>query len=79
MLSGRDDVDRWTDQKTWDDVLANVRIVLSTYQVLLDALTHGFVKMSKLALLIFDEGSDDTSVLVAPKLTLTSTSYVLPR
>jgi len=37
--------------------LNNVRIVVSTHQVLLEALTHGFVKLSKLALLIFDEGS----------------------
>ncbi|KAJ4356123.1 Dicer-like protein 2 [Didymosphaeria variabile] len=55
LLTGNDDVDHWTDQTTWDAVLANVRIVLSTHMILLDALTHGFVKMSKLALLIFDE------------------------
>ncbi|KAF2262376.1 P-loop containing nucleoside triphosphate hydrolase protein [Lojkania enalia] len=54
-LSGNDDVDRWTDQNTWDTVLKNVRVVLSTHQVLLDALTHAFVKMSRLALIIFDE------------------------
>jgi ERCC4-related helicase len=56
VLSGKDNVDHWTDQTTWDAVLKNVRIVLSTHQVLLDALTHGFVKMRKLALIIFDEG-----------------------
>jgi ERCC4-related helicase len=56
VLSGNDGVDRWTDQKIWDRVLNHVRIVLSTHQVLLDALSHGFVKMSKIALLIFDEG-----------------------
>jgi hypothetical protein len=55
-ISGKDNVDHWTDQSTWDAVLENVRIVLSTHQVLLDALTHGFVKMGKLALIIFDEG-----------------------
>jgi ERCC4-related helicase len=56
LLTGNDGIDHWTDQGTWDAVLDNVRIVLSTHQVLYDALTHGFVKMSKLALLIFDEG-----------------------
>jgi ERCC4-related helicase len=56
VISGKDNVDHWTDQSTWDAVLENVRIVLSTHQVLLDALTHGFVKMGKLALIIFDEG-----------------------
>ena len=56
LLSGKDDVDKWTDQSTWDAVLQNVRVVVSTHAVLLDALTHGFVVMRKLALLIFDEG-----------------------
>jgi hypothetical protein len=56
LLSGKDNVDHWTEQATWDAVLLNVRIVLSTHQVLLDALTHAFVKMNRLALLIFDEG-----------------------
>ena len=55
VLLGKDGVGHWTDQSTWDTVLHNVRIVLSTHQVLLDALTHGFVTVSKLALLIFDE------------------------
>ena len=56
LLSGKDNVDHWTDQATWDSVLHNVRIVLSTHQVLYDAMSHGVVKMRKLALLIFDEG-----------------------
>ena len=36
-------------------MLKNARIVLSTHQVLLDALSHGFVGMQRLALLVFDE------------------------
>jgi ERCC4-related helicase len=56
LLSGKDNVDHWTEQLVWDVVLNNVKIVLSTHQVLLDALTHAFVKMDRLALLIFDEG-----------------------
>ncbi|USP80964.1 hypothetical protein yc1106_08238 [Curvularia clavata] len=55
LLCGRDDVELWTTQNTWDRVLRNVRIVLSTHQILLDALSHGFVRLSRLALLIFDE------------------------
>ncbi|KAB2572547.1 Dicer-like protein 2 [Lasiodiplodia theobromae] len=55
FLSGNDNVDRWTDQNIWDAVLRNVRIVVSTPAVLLDALTHAFVKLPRLALLIFDE------------------------
>ncbi|KZM18689.1 hypothetical protein ST47_g10058 [Ascochyta rabiei] len=55
VLSGQDDVDHWTEQGVWDAVLQNVRIVLSTHQVLYDALAHAFVRMHDLALLIFDE------------------------
>ncbi|KAL9044784.1 MAG: hypothetical protein Q9214_002103 [Letrouitia sp. 1 TL-2023] len=40
LLVGADGVDRWTNQWTWDQVLNGVRIVTSTYQVLLDALVH---------------------------------------
>ena len=57
LISGKDGVDHWTEQSVWDAVLRNIRIVISTHQVLLDALTHGFVTMRSLALLIFDEGS----------------------
>ena len=56
FLSGADGVDRWTDQSLWDGVLSNVKIVVSTYQILMDALTHAFVKMESLAFIIFDEG-----------------------
>ena len=54
-LTGNDGVDRWSDQKTWDAALQNVRIIISTYSVLNDALNNGFLRMDKLALLIFDE------------------------
>lgn len=36
--------------------MKGVQIVVSTHAVLADALSHGFVKIWKLALLIFDEG-----------------------
>jgi len=44
----------------WDAILKNVRIVVSTYQILLNALDHGFVWMQSLALVVFDEGNPDT-------------------
>lgn len=50
-------MERWTDQSTWNEALLNQRIIISTEAVLLDALAHAFVKMSKIALLIFDEGT----------------------
>lgn len=55
-LTGNDGVDKWTEQRLWDAVLSNVRVVVGTPKVLEDALTHGFVRMSRLALLVFDEG-----------------------
>lgn len=69
MLSGNDNVDYWTEQSVWDGVLKNVRIALSTHQVLLDALTHGFVEMNKLALLIFDEGVNNMELEKASSTT----------
>lgn len=56
FLSGADGVERWTEQNHWDAVLKNVKVVVATYQILLDALTHGFVRMESLALIVFDEG-----------------------
>lgn len=45
-----------SEQSLWDGVLHNVKIVVSTYQILLDALNHAFVRMDSLALIVFDEG-----------------------
>jgi hypothetical protein len=50
-------VDHWSEQRIWDAVLKDVRLVVSTPAVLADALRLGFVKISRLALLVFDEGS----------------------
>ena len=51
----------------WDDILQNIRIVISTHQVLLDALTHGFVTMRRIALLIFDEGESHILAFIRPE------------
>jgi ERCC4-related helicase len=56
MLSGNDGVDHWSNQDIWDKILRNIRIVVSTPQVLLDALYRSFVTISRLALMVFDEG-----------------------
>lgn len=55
-LTGQDNVDTWTSQTIWSNVLKDVRVVCSTHAVLFDALNHGFVRMQQLALLVFDEG-----------------------
>jgi ERCC4-related helicase len=46
----------WQDQRIWDAALKNIRIVISTHAILQDALEHSFVGMSRISLLIFDEG-----------------------
>jgi ERCC4-related helicase len=56
LLSGNDNVDHWSSQKIWDSILYNIRIVVSTPQVLLDAMSSGFVRLTKMSLLVIDEG-----------------------
>ena len=56
LLIGSDNVDRWSEQRIWDAALKDVRVVVSTHAVLADALSHGFVTIQDLALLVFDEG-----------------------
>ncbi|KAF2403577.1 P-loop containing nucleoside triphosphate hydrolase protein [Trichodelitschia bisporula] len=55
VLTGHDNIDRWTDQIQWDAVLQDIRVVVSTYGLLHEALGHGFVQMSSLELIIYDE------------------------
>ena len=54
-LTGGDEVDKWTTQPLWDGFLENVRVVVCTPKILEDALTHGFVKIPSISLLVFDE------------------------
>lgn len=82
MLSGQDNVDHWTDQIVWETVLLNVRIVVSTHQVLYDALAHAFVSISRLALLVFDEGKHFALYLVILELNdsqLITALVIIPR
>ncbi|KAJ6076167.1 hypothetical protein N7499_008148 [Penicillium canescens] len=55
VLTGLDNVELWTEQSIWNEVLQDVRVAVATHAILSDALTHGFVKMSQIALLVFDE------------------------
>lgn len=55
-ILGLDNVDLWTEQVVWDAALEGIQVVVSTPAVLLDAMTHGFVSISRLGLIIFDEG-----------------------
>lgn len=65
LLSGMDNVDHWSNQEIWDSILRNIRIVVSTPQVLLDAMSRGFVKLNRIALLVFDEGTPSTTSVTA--------------
>lgn len=56
MLTGQDNVDKWSELSIWDAALDQVRVVVSTHAVLMDALRHGFVRLTSLALIVFDEG-----------------------
>ncbi|KAL6231901.1 hypothetical protein BDW75DRAFT_233236 [Aspergillus navahoensis] len=55
-FTSNDNIDHWKAKKIWDAAtLQGVRVAVSTYQVLFDALSHGFVQIDWLSLLIFDE------------------------
>ncbi|GKU15974.1 unnamed protein product [Fusarium langsethiae] len=47
-------IDAWSEE-TWPRVLHGTRIVVSTFDILRDALDHAFVKMNMLSLIVFDE------------------------
>ncbi|KAJ2993851.1 hypothetical protein NUW58_g1717 [Xylaria curta] len=55
LLTGADNIDTWSNNRIWDDYLKNVGVVVSPYQVLYDAISHGFVQLSRLCLIVFDE------------------------
>jgi ERCC4-related helicase len=74
VLTGMDNVDRWTDQGIWDLVLKDIRVVVSTHAILADALGHGFVQMSRLALLVFDEGKRTFHMWFSYAINLSSSS-----
>ncbi|KAF9883265.1 Dicer-like protein 2 [Aspergillus nanangensis] len=54
-LTGLDKVELWTEQAIWDAVLNEMQVIVSTHAVLSDGMAHGFVRMSQLGLIIFDE------------------------
>ncbi|KAM0336378.1 hypothetical protein ACHAPQ_004233 [Fusarium lateritium] len=54
LLTGQLNIDAWSP-KVWPLILEGTRIVVSTFDILRDALDHAFVKMNMLALIVFDE------------------------
>ncbi|KAH8825378.1 hypothetical protein DL96DRAFT_1612994 [Flagelloscypha sp. PMI_526] len=56
VISGAQEPDQWTDEKLWQRVLSSHRIIVSTPQVLLDALRNGHMQLGRdISLLVFDE------------------------
>ncbi|KAF5024960.1 hypothetical protein F66182_2911 [Fusarium sp. NRRL 66182] len=54
LLTGQLNIDAWSPE-VWPMILDGTRIVVSTFDILRDALDHGFVRMDMLALIVFDE------------------------
>lgn len=56
LISGALEPDQWKDAALWQAAISTNRIMISTPQVLLDALRHGYVNLGRdTGLLIFDE------------------------
>ncbi|KAL6882375.1 hypothetical protein HDV57DRAFT_509507 [Trichoderma longibrachiatum] len=54
MLAGNSNIETWGPD-IWTTLLQTARLVISTPQVLLDALDHAYLNLGLLALLVFDE------------------------
>ncbi|CAB4054972.1 DICER1 [Lepeophtheirus salmonis] len=53
-IVGEDGVDLW-DSSKWNEVINSLDIIVMIHQVLLDSLSHSFLTLSNISLLIFDE------------------------
>lgn len=55
-ISGEKEPDQWRDTSLWARLLRDYRIIVSTPQVLLDALRHGYISLGRdIGLIVFDE------------------------
>ncbi|KAG6829276.1 hypothetical protein H0H92_005096 [Tricholoma furcatifolium] len=56
LISGSREPDQWKDASLWATALRNHRVMVTTPQVLLDALRHSYVNLGRdIGLLVFDE------------------------
>jgi superfamily II DNA/RNA helicase len=58
MISGEDGSDHWRSQQLWDVALGH-KIIVSTPAILRDVLNRAFLLLSRISLLVFDEGMLD--------------------
>jgi endoribonuclease Dicer len=56
LISGAEEPEQWKDRNLWRRVLGDYRIIVSTPDVLLNALRHGYVHLGRnIGFLVFDE------------------------
>lgn len=56
IISGVDEPDQWKNHDLWHRVLTDYRIIVSTPDVLLNALRHGYIHLGRnIGFLVFDE------------------------
>lgn len=56
LISGALEPNSWTDRSLWEGIVRDYRVVVSTPQVLLDAMHHGYISIgADVGLLVFDE------------------------
>ncbi|KAJ7581029.1 hypothetical protein C8J56DRAFT_832913 [Mycena floridula] len=56
IISGASEPNQWKDAALWKGALSTHRVMVSTPQVLLDALRHGYIHLGRdISLLVFDE------------------------
>ncbi|KAI0771225.1 P-loop containing nucleoside triphosphate hydrolase protein [Trametes elegans] len=61
LVSGASEPNQWKDASLWRRILASHRIMVTTPQVLLDALHHGYIDLGRdVGLLVFDEAHHAT-------------------
>ncbi|KAI0299668.1 hypothetical protein B0F90DRAFT_1727667 [Multifurca ochricompacta] len=61
LISGANEPDQWKDAGLWLRVLDAHRVIVSTHDVLLNALRHGYVRLgADISLLVFDEAHHAT-------------------
>ncbi len=73
LICGMHGVDAWSSRAIWEEILRNIRVIVSTFQILFDAVSHGFVRLDSLSLIVIDEGTLSSASPIILGLTVPST------